>query len=77
MHPTEAAKSGRGNIWPHVGTGRAPLPVLPLLPYISAMTQPPDDAPDAGRFRRTLVRVLSVQVVTLLLLWLLQHRYSR
>ena len=57
--------------------GRAPLPVLPLRPYISAMTQPPDDAPDTGRFRRTLVRVMSVQVVTLLLLWLLQHRYSR
>ena len=57
--------------------GRARLPVSPLRPYISAMTQPPDDAPDTGRFRRTLVRVMSVQVVTLLLLWLLQHRYSR
>lgn len=41
------------------------------------MTQPDDDAPDPGRFRRTLVRVMSVQVVTLLLLWLLQYRYSR
>ena len=41
------------------------------------MTQPDADAPDAGRFRRTLVRVLGVQVITLVLLWLLQHRYSR
>jgi hypothetical protein len=28
------------------------------------------------RFRRTLVRVMSVQVVTLLLLWLLQRTFS-
>lgn len=31
---------------------------------------------DAARFRRTLVRVLAVQVVTLVLLWLVQQRYS-
>ena len=41
------------------------------------MPQPPDDSPDDGRFRQNLVRVMSVEVVTLLLLWLLQHRYSR
>jgi hypothetical protein len=29
------------------------------------------------QFRRTLVQVLSVQVVTLLLLWLLQAHYAR
>ena len=29
------------------------------------------------RFRRTFVRVMSVQVITLLLLGLLQWRYSR
>jgi len=28
------------------------------------------------RFRRTLVSVLAVQVVTLLVLWLVQARYS-
>ena len=28
------------------------------------------------RFRRTLVRVLAVQVIAILLLWLLQARYS-
>lgn len=34
-------------------------------------------SPDAGPslFRRTLLRVLAVQVATLLLLWLLQTRY--
>lgn len=38
---------------------------------------PPEEKPDEGRFTQTLVRVMSVQVVTLILLWLLQHRYSR
>lgn len=31
---------------------------------------------DAVRFRRTLIRVMSVQVVTLLLLWLLQVTFT-
>ena len=31
---------------------------------------------DTNRFRRTLVRVMAVQVVTLILLWLLQARYG-
>jgi hypothetical protein len=31
---------------------------------------------DPGRFRRNLVRVMSVQVVTLILLWLLQQHYT-
>ena len=40
-------------------------------------TAPQDIIPrDAARFRRTLVRVLLVQVATLVLLWLLQSRYS-
>lgn len=31
---------------------------------------------DAGaRFRRTLVRVMAVQVISLVLLWALQHHY--
>jgi hypothetical protein len=37
------------------------------------MTEPTDDP---GRFRRNLVRVLSVEVVTLVLLWLFQQHYS-
>ena len=42
----------------------------------------PDDATyttdaDAGpRFRKTLVRVMAVQILTLALLWLLQQHYS-
>ena len=40
-------------------------------------TAPQDVIPrDAARFRRTLVRVMSVQVVTLVLLWLLQRHYG-
>ncbi len=30
-----------------------------------------------ARFRKTLIRVMSVQVVTLLLLWILQQAFSR
>jgi hypothetical protein len=30
-----------------------------------------------ARFRRTLVRVMAMQVVTLILLWLLQAQYTR
>lgn len=37
---------------------------------------PAPDPADAARFRRTLARVMSVQVITLLLLWLLQHGFS-
>lgn len=45
------------------------------------MTAPPTpDTPTTAearrQFRRTLVRVLIVQVVAVLLLWLLQARYS-
>ncbi|MBT8336243.1 MAG: hypothetical protein KJO11_06525 [Gemmatimonadetes bacterium] len=35
----------------------------------------PDPAASRARFIRTLVRVLSVQVVALALLWILQARY--
>ena len=31
---------------------------------------------DGSRFRITLIRVMSVQVITLVLLWLLQHTYT-
>jgi hypothetical protein len=47
------------------------------------MTEPgqptvePAPSSDTSRFRRTLVRVMSVQVVTLLLLGLLQLIFSR
>jgi len=32
-------------------------------------------AESSARFRRTLVRVMAVQVITLLLLWLLQSHF--
>lgn len=31
---------------------------------------------DRARFRRTLLRVMTVQVVSLILLWLLQRHYA-
>ena len=35
-----------------------------------------DKAADAARFRRTLVKVMTMQLVTLLLLWWLQRTFS-
>ena len=35
---------------------------------------PPDDR---ARFRATLIRVLAIQALSLLFLWLLQARYAR
>jgi hypothetical protein len=40
------------------------------------MTLEPTPAEARRRFRRTLVHVLLVQVITVLLLWILQSRYS-
>jgi hypothetical protein len=37
---------------------------------------PPPDDRAAARFRATLVRVMAVQVGTLVLLWLLQSRFT-
>jgi len=37
---------------------------------------PPADERGRSRFRATLVRVMAVQVVTLIALWLLQLRYT-
>jgi hypothetical protein len=38
--------------------------------------EPPRDAAARGRFVKTLVKVLGVQVITLALLWLLQSTFS-
>jgi hypothetical protein len=35
-----------------------------------------DPEPSSSRFRRNLIRVMSVQVVTLLLLWLFQRHFT-
>ncbi|MEO8337628.1 MAG: hypothetical protein ABI664_21810 [bacterium] len=42
------------------------------------MTNPTPDVPEAGpsRFRQTLVRVMAVQVATLIALWLLQRHFT-
>jgi hypothetical protein len=46
-------------------------------PRSTTDTAPQDVIPrDAARFRRTLVRVMTVQVVALVLLWLLQRHYG-
>jgi hypothetical protein len=46
-------------------------------PRTPEVTAPQDIIPrDAARFRRTLVRVMAVQIVTLVLLWLLQQHYA-
>jgi hypothetical protein len=40
------------------------------------MGAPVSEEDPGRRFRRTLIRVMTVQVVTLLLLWLLQTHFS-
>ena len=39
-------------------------------------TPPARERAEAARFRTTLVRVMAVQVVTLVVLWLVQSRYT-
>jgi hypothetical protein len=36
----------------------------------------PDNIDRTSKFRTNLIRVLTIQIVTLALLWLLQSRYS-
>ena len=48
---------------------------MPTPPRSDASPPAPPDAA-RERFRRTLIRVLSVQAVTLALFWLLQARYG-
>src|ERR1051325_8409225 len=57
--------------WP----GLPGSPVLIFLPLHMSDPPPPDH--DSRLFRRTLLRVMAVQVATLLLIWLLQIRYTR
>jgi hypothetical protein len=67
-----------------IGGVRRCAPFLPPLhsrpmtsPRPPQETAPQDVIPrDAARFRRTLVLVLAVQVITLVALWLMQLRYS-
>ncbi len=56
-------------------TVREPAQRRPVSGY--AMTTPtPATQHDASRFRRTLVKVMTVQVITLALLWWLQEKFS-
>ena len=41
------------------------------------MSDTPQPGHDSRLFRRTLLSVMAMQVATLLLLWLLQIRYTR
>ena len=60
---------------------RAPRAARPThTPYVDwpPMSEPdePGARGDAARFRANLVRVMAVQVITLILLWLLQSGFS-
>jgi hypothetical protein len=46
-------------------------------PSVGGHVRDAEQPPEGSRFRRALVRVMAVQLVTLFLLWLLQERYSR
>jgi hypothetical protein len=66
------------------------VPLIPLDDYADApatavrrvhsriMTSPTPTGADAGpsRFRQTLVRVMAVQIVTLIALWLIQRHFT-
>ena len=62
-------RGGRGNAHGSPRPAHRPLTFAP-------MTQPPPAAPPPPPFRATLVRVMAVQVVTLVLLWVLQSRFT-
>ena len=40
------------------------------------MSNPESNDAERSKFQQTLIRVMTVQVVTLILLWLLQARYT-
>ena len=52
------------------------LPGAGPSPPTRIMTNPPPAETPRRTFRSTLVRVLAVQVVSLILLWILQARYG-
>lgn len=47
-----------------------------MRPPADAATDDPTPPDDAARFRATLVRVMAVQVMTLVVLWLAQRHYT-
>jgi hypothetical protein len=56
---------------PHGAAATHPAP----FPGAMVTTQPDREA-DRRQFRRNVIRVMAVQVITLLLLWLLQARFG-
>ena len=54
----------------------APDPSTPPAPSVEPAVAPASPRDDAARFRTTLLRVMLVQLVTLVLLWLVQRRYT-
>ena len=52
------------------------MSVPPTPPSSPLPPDPARAASDRARFRRTLVRVMTVQVVTVLLLWLVQRHFT-
>jgi hypothetical protein len=76
LRSVEATRSARGHDTRTASSSqRGMTPALPTLPG-SAMNADPSDRPSGPSFRTTLARVMLVQIVTLVLLWLLQSRYS-
>jgi len=47
-----------------------------FTPHATLMPSHESTPPATSTFRQTLIRVMTVQVFTLLVLWLLQARYS-
>ena len=59
------------------GPRQPPFPPPPGPSGTPPIQQPAVEPGTGPRVRRTLVRVIAVQVVTLLLLWALQAHYTR
>ena len=70
------ARGGSGGVLPGRDQGQRGPPEEPRMrPRDGESAAPTDDRDQDTRFGRTLLRVLLVQVVTLLLLWILQATY--
>jgi hypothetical protein len=64
-------------LWPLARVDTSPRPRAPDNDQHPApMSTPESNDADRSTFRQNLIRVMTVQVVTLVLLWLLQARYT-
>ena len=55
----------------------AGLPTFNFVPFTAELSRSMTDTTDRTLFRKTLVRVLTMQAAALLALWLLQSVYSK